>query len=87
MATQPRQRLPIVNRMMPANLVRVRVGRQPINEDGHREPGSEFEMDRARAIAIAPLVEVLEPPGAPASAGQAATVPTNPASDTDAKAT
>jgi hypothetical protein len=38
-------------------LVRVRVGRQPLNEEGFRAPGTVFETTAARRRALGSLVE------------------------------
>jgi hypothetical protein len=51
---------PLNNRAMSKKLVKVRVGDQPINEDGFRDAKSEFELPQERAKALGSLVTIID---------------------------
>jgi hypothetical protein len=55
--TEDATALPVENRMVSTGMLRVRVGRQPLNEDGFRAPGDIFEVSEIRRRALGTLVE------------------------------
>lgn len=47
---------PPANRGVAKGMTRVRVGKQPLNEEGHRVPGEVFDVTEERAKALGKLV-------------------------------